>query len=58
MKSWKTIIVGAVLATIVAIQPIIKLGVIDWKRVALLAIIATWVAAIAAVIEVFFTLKK
>ena len=40
MKSWKTTIVGAVLATIVAIQPIIELGVIDWKRVALAGLIA------------------
>jgi len=40
MKSWKTTIVGAILAAIVAIQPIVETGVIDWKKVALAALIA------------------
>ena len=42
MKSWKTTIVGAILAVIVAIQPIIETGVIDWKKIGLAALIAVF----------------
>lgn len=40
MKSWKTTIIGAVTAIIVAVQPIIATGTIDWKAVGLAAVIA------------------
>jgi len=40
MKSWKTTIVGAILAAIVAIQPILETGIIDWKKIALASVIA------------------
>ena len=40
MKDWKTTIVGAILAATVAIQPIIETGVVDWKNIAIAAIIA------------------
>jgi hypothetical protein len=40
MKDWRTTIVGAILAAAVAIQPIIETGVVDWKNVAIAAIIA------------------
>jgi len=42
MKSWKTTIVGAIVAAIVAIQPIIETGVIDWKKVGIAALIAVF----------------
>ena len=42
MKSWKTTIVGAILAVIVAIQPIIETGVIDWKKIGVAALIAAF----------------
>lgn len=40
MKNWKTTILGAIGAAIVAIQPIIESGVIDWKAVGIAALIA------------------
>jgi hypothetical protein len=40
MKSWKTTVLGAVIAAIVAIQPIISTGNVDWKAVGLAALIA------------------
>ena len=40
MKSYKTTIIGAILAAIIAIQPLIETGVIDYKKVGLAAIIA------------------
>jgi len=40
MKSYKTTIIGAVLACIIAIQPLIETGIIDYKKIGLAAIIA------------------
>jgi hypothetical protein len=40
MKNWKTTLVGAILAVVIAVQPIIATGSIDWKAVALAALIA------------------
>lgn len=38
--SWKTSVLGALLAIVVAVQPIIATGQIDWKAVAMAALIA------------------
>ena len=43
MKSYKTTIIGAVLAVIIAVQPLIETGIIDYKKVGLAAIIALFV---------------
>ena len=40
MRSYKTTIIGALLAAIIAIQPLIETGVIDWKKIGLAACIA------------------
>lgn len=40
VTSWKTTVVGAVLALIIAIQPLISTGTIDWKQVIVAALIA------------------
>ena len=40
MKSWKTTVVGAVLAIVVAVQPLLQTGQIDWKAVGLGGLIA------------------
>jgi len=40
MRSFKTTIIGAVLATVIAVQPLIETGIIDYKKVGLAAIIA------------------
>ena len=40
MNNWKTTVTGAVLAIIVAVQPIIETGLIDWKKIAFASIIA------------------
>jgi len=40
MRSYKTTIIGAILACIIAIQPLIETGVIDYKKIGLAAIIA------------------
>ncbi len=40
MKNWRTTLVGAILAIVVAVQPIIATGSIDWKAVSLAALIA------------------
>lgn len=40
MKSWKTTIIGAILAAIVAIQPLIETGAVDWKKIGYAALIA------------------
>jgi hypothetical protein len=40
MKSYKTTIIGAILAVIIAVQPMIETGTIDYKKVGLAAIIA------------------
>ena len=37
MKDWKTTIAGAVLAAVVAVQPIVESGIIDWKDLAFAA---------------------
>jgi len=40
MKSYKTTIIGAILAAIIAVQPLIETGSFDLKKVALAAFIA------------------
>lgn len=40
MKNWKTTIVGALMAVVIAVQPIISTGAIDWKAVGLAALVA------------------
>ena len=40
MKNWKTTLFGIVTAAIVAIQPIIETGSIDWKKLGYAALIA------------------
>ena len=40
MKSWRTTLTGAILAIVIAVEPIISTGVIDWKRVGMGALIA------------------
>ena len=39
-SSWKTTIVGAVLAAVIAVSPIIQTGVVDWKQVGIAALVA------------------
>jgi hypothetical protein len=38
--SWKTAILGAILAIVVAVAPIIQTGAVDWKAVGMAALIA------------------
>ena len=38
--SWKTTLIGCILAIAVAIEPLISTGVIDWKKVVIAALIA------------------
>jgi len=40
MKNWRTTIIGAIGAAFIAIQPLIETGVIDWKAVAIAALVA------------------
>lgn len=40
MKNWRTTLVGGVLAIVIAVEPIISTGVIDWRRVGVAALIA------------------
>jgi hypothetical protein len=40
MTNWKTTLTGAILAIIVAVQPIIETGVIDWEKIAFASVIA------------------
>lgn len=40
MKNWKTSLLGALLAIVVAVQPLISTGTIDWKAVVIAALIA------------------
>lgn len=40
MKSWKTTLLGALLAITVAVQPLITTGTIDWKAVTIAVLIA------------------
>ena len=42
MKNWKTSLIGAVIATLLAIQPLIEKGAIDWRAVGLAALIAVF----------------
>jgi hypothetical protein len=39
MTNFKTTLTGALLAIIVAVQPIIETGVINWKQIGLAAVI-------------------
>ena len=45
--SWKTTLIGCILAAVIAIQPLISTGTIDWKQV----IIAALVAALSFVMK-------
>lgn len=38
--SWKTMVVGAILAILIAVQPLLETGTIDWKAVILAALVA------------------
>jgi len=38
--SWKTTLIGAILAIVIAVQPLIATGTIDWKAVIVAALIA------------------
>jgi hypothetical protein len=38
--SWKTTLIGCLLAIVVAVQPLIATGTIDWKQVIIAALIA------------------
>lgn len=40
MKNWKTTITGALIAVVIAVQPIIATGNVDWKAVGLAALVA------------------
>jgi len=40
MKNWKTTIIGSIAAIFIAVQPLFRTGVIDWKAVGLAALIA------------------
>ena len=40
VTSWKTTVIGALIAILVAVQPLIATGTIDWKAVGLAALIA------------------
>lgn len=40
MKNWKTTISGCALAIVLAVQPIISTGAIDWKQAAIAALVA------------------
>jgi hypothetical protein len=40
VTSWKTTLIGAILAIVVAVQPLIATGKIDWKAVVMAALIA------------------
>ena len=40
MKNWKTTVLGALLAIVIAVAPIIQTGVIDWKAVGIAALVA------------------
>lgn len=40
MKNWRTTLVGGLLAAIIAVQPLLETGVIDWSKITLAAIIA------------------
>jgi hypothetical protein len=42
MKSWKTTLLGCLTAAIVAIEPIISTGNVDWKSVGYAAAIAAF----------------
>ena len=39
-KSWRTTLIGALLAISVAVQPLIETGVMDYRRLVLAALIA------------------
>lgn len=42
MRSYKTTLLGIITAAIVAIQPIIETGNIDWKKIGYAALIAAF----------------
>jgi len=39
MKDWKTTVLGVAMAIVIAVQPLIKDGIIDWKAVGFGALI-------------------
>jgi hypothetical protein len=40
MGSWKTTLIGAILAIVIAVAPILQTGVINWKDVAIAVLVA------------------
>ena len=42
MKNYRTTICGLVMAAIVAVQPILETGIIDWKKIGYAALIAVF----------------
>lgn len=40
MKNWKTTIIGALLAAVIAIQPLFETGDYDYKKLGLAALVA------------------
>ncbi len=40
MKNWRTTIAGALAAAVIAIQPIVATGNVDWKAVGVAAAVA------------------
>jgi hypothetical protein len=42
MKNWKTTLFGGLAAVVIAVQPLIATGSIDWKAVGLAALVAAF----------------
>lgn len=40
MKNWRTTFIGCLIAVIVAVQPLLTTGQVDWKQVGFAALIA------------------
>lgn len=42
MKNWKTTFIGAAMAVIIAVQPILETGQVNWKQIGFAALIAAF----------------
>lgn len=42
MKNWRTSLIGCLIAIVVAVQPMITTGLIDWKQIGFAALIAAF----------------
>ena len=40
MKNYRTTIIGGILAIIIAVQPILETGAVDWKKLGIAALVA------------------